>query len=274
MMDIGVNLASMRFETDLEEVLGRAQLAGVGQFVAIGVDLDSSVRSGLLVRRHPGKIYATAGVHPHRASALRLSDMPLFRELWADAAVVAVGETGLDYHRMLSPATTQRAVFEWQLEEALVASKPVFLHCRDAHEEFLSSISAFCKMGGRGLVHCFTGGARELEDYLALGLDIGVSGWVCDLERGRALREALPLVPSGRLHLETDAPFLPPAGRAGLTRRSRNEPAYLVHVAQEVASLRGECPAVLAARCAMNSRLFFDIPEPSLMTPADPEIFR
>ena len=123
---------------------------------------------------------------------------------------VAVGECGLDFFRDYSPRDAQRRAFAAQLELAAEVGKPVFLHQRDAHEEFVAMLAPARASLAGGVAHCFTGGPAELDAYLELDLYIGVTGWVCDERRGAALRAAVPRIPLDRLLVETDAPYLLP----------------------------------------------------------------
>jgi TatD DNase family protein len=178
-------------------------------------------------------------------------------ELLALPAVVAVGECGLDYFRDFSPRPAQRAAFVAQLEIAARTGKPVFLHQRDAHEDFTAILTEHRAALSGGVAHCFTGGPEELEAYLGLDLSIGITGWVCDERRGGALRTAVPRIPRERLVLETDAPYLLPRDLAPPPKSRRNEPAYLAHIAATVAALRGESLASVAAASTQNAvRLF------------------
>ena len=156
-------------------------------------------------------LYATAGVHPHHAASFAAAGGAAFRELLARPEVVAVGECGLDYYRDFSPRTAQRAAFIAQLEIAVDVRKPVFLHQRDAHEDFAAILARLFGCARAAASRTASPAARlELEAYLALGLAIGVTGWVCDERRGERLREAVPQIPVDRLLLETDAPYLLP----------------------------------------------------------------
>ncbi len=148
----------------------------------------------------------------------------------------------------------QRAAFIAQLEIAAACGKPVFLHQRDAHEDFAAILAEHRSTLAGGAAHCFTGGPLELEAYLALGLSIGVTGWVCDERRGASLREAVPRIPIERLMIETDAPYLLPRDLEPRPKSRRNEPAYLPHIARTVASLRGESPEALAEATTRNCR--------------------
>lgn len=173
--------------------------------------------------------------------------------------VVAVGECGLDYFRDFSPRAAQRQAFVAQLEIAAASGKPVFLHQRDAHEDFTAILAEFRSALAGGVAHCFTGGPRELEAYLALGLSIGVTGWVCDERRGADLREAVPRIPAERLMIETDAPYLLPRDIEPRPKSRRNEPAFLPHIARAVAALRGESPDALAGTTVRNAVRFFGL---------------
>jgi len=171
--------------------------------------------------------------------------------------VVAVGECGLDYFRDLSPREAQRATFAAQLEMAVEAGKPVFLHQRDAHADFVAILREFEGQLCGGVAHCFTGDAAQLEDYLALGLSIGITGWVCDERRGAHLREVVPRIPAERLMVETDAPYLLPRDLEPMPKSRRNEPKYLVHVARAVAAIRQESYETLAASTTRAAVQFF-----------------
>ncbi len=260
LVDIGSNLTHDSFAADLADVIARARAAGVVQQVVTGADLASSRRAARLAALHPGMLFSTAGVHPHHAAGFTAARREDFLELLALPEVVAAGECGLDYHRDLSPRDAQRTAFAAQLEMAVLARKPVFLHQRDAHEDFSAILADFAPRLAGGVAHCFTGGARELERYLELGMAIGVTGLVCDERRGGALREAVPLIPADRLMVETDAPYLLPRDLAPKPASRRNEPAFLVHIARSVAAMRGESPAELAAASTRNARRLFALP--------------
>jgi TatD DNase family protein len=258
-IDIGSNLTHSSFAGDLEAVMDRAARAGVTRQVVTGADLAGSRAAAALASAHPTALWCTAGVHPHHAAGFRTADHAELGELLRLPRVVAVGECGLDYFRDFSPRAAQRAAFVAQLEIAAAAAKPVFLHQRDAHEDFTAILAEFRPALTGGVAHCFTGGPRELEAYLALDLSIGVTGWVCDERRGAALREAVPRIPAERLMIETDAPYLLPRDLEPRPKSRRNEPAFLPHIARSVAALRGESPAALAAATTRNAVRFFGL---------------
>jgi TatD DNase family protein len=256
-IDIGSNLTHVSFDADRDAVLARALEASVVQQVVTGADLASSREAATLARAHPGRLSSTAGVHPHHASAFGAADRAEFRELLGAPEVVAAGECGLDYFRDFSPRIAQRAAFIAQLELAVDAGKPVFLHQRDAHEDFVAILRDYSARLAGGVAHCFTGGPAELEAYIELGLSVGITGWICDEQRGGALREAAPQIPADRLMLETDAPYLLPRDLVPTPKSRRNEPAHLPHIARAVAALRGESLESVGRTATENARRFF-----------------
>ena len=258
MIDIGVNFHSSQLKGLASELLARAGAAGVTHILATGTSLHASELALAFAREH-AQVWATAGVHPHDAKHWTPQSAAQFEPLWADARVVAVGECGLDYNRMFSPVAEQRVAFEAQVAAAVRLDKPLFLHCRDAFDDFRAMLRDAAAAGAHGVVHCFTGGAAEAEAFLALGFDIGITGWVTDAARGTAPRDALRVIPADRLHLETDAPYLRPKN-AGKTR-PYNEPALLPFVAKAVAELKQVDVATLSAQATANSRRLFRLPD-------------
>lgn len=262
LIDIGANLTHESFSDDRAEVIARAAHAGVTRLVVTGADLASSTAAASMAAADPSRIWSTAGIHPHHATTFDPATRGQLLELLARPRVVAVGECGLDYFRNFSPASAQRTAFAAQLEIAVSTRKPVFLHQRDAHEDFKAILAEFRGTLVGGVAHCFTGDTAQLEDYLALGLSIGVTGWVCDERRGAHLREAVPHIPAGRLMVETDAPYLLPRDLEPRPKSRRNEPAYLAHITRIVARLRNEPWETLAASSTRNAIEFFGLGPP------------
>jgi len=259
LIDIGSNLTHDSFAQDRDAVIARALEAGVRRQIVTGADLASSHQAAALAAARPSLLSSTAGVHPHHARSFDASLRAELCELLRRPEVVAVGECGLDYYRNFSPPEAQRAAFVAQLEIAIAARKPVFLHQRDAHGDFAAILKDFRGGLAGGVAHCFTGGPAELQDYLALDLHIGVTGWVSDERRGESLRESVPRIPADRLMLETDAPYLLPRDLAPPPKSRRNEPCYLPHIARAVAHLRGESLEQVAAASTRNANRFFGL---------------
>jgi TatD DNase family protein len=259
LIDIGSNLAHASFDPDRDAVIERARAAGVSRQIVTGPDLPGSHGAALLAASRPGTLWSTAGVHPHYASGFHSAQRGELESLLRLPQVVAVGECGLDYCRNFSPRGAQIDAFVAQLEIAAAHRKPVFLHQRDAHADFIAILRDFAPRIPRGVAHCFTDGERELEDCLSLGLSVGITGWICDERRGSHLRGLVRRIPADRLMLETDAPYLLPRDLSPRPRSRRNEPMYLGHIAQVVAKARGESPAALAASTTANAEAFFGL---------------
>jgi TatD DNase family protein len=257
LVDIGCNLTHEAFEPDRTEVLERAARAGVERIIITGASVTGSVRALELALSTPGRLFATAGIHPHHAADLDAHSIGVLRDLLARRPVVAVGECGLDFFRNFSSQEAQERAFLAQLELAIEIQRPLFLHQRDAHERFLELLRPRRNRLAGGVAHCFTGGSRELAEYLELGLYIGVTGWVCDERRGSALRSALPALPLERLLIETDAPYLLPRDLARKPSSRRNEPAYLPHVLERIATIMQRPVAELAAASSQNAAQLF-----------------
>jgi TatD DNase family protein len=259
LVDIGVNLAHDSFDHDRPQVIDRALKAGVTRLIVTGSSTASSQHAQQLARRHAGMLFATAGLHPHHASDFDAHTASVLVELAADPAVVAVGECGLDYFRDFSPRPVQRRVFVRQLGLAATVAKPVFLHQRDAHEDFLAIVREHIGEICGGVAHCFTGNRAQMEAYLELGLYIGITGWICDERRGEALREAVKHLPKDRLLLETDAPYLLPRTLNQQVTGRRNEPAFLPAVLAAAAENMGCDPAALAQAATRNTERLFGL---------------
>lgn len=259
LIDIGCNLTHDSFDDDFDEVIERAGEAGVVQYIVTGASEEGMRRAYEIARDHPGVMYATAGVHPHRADTWSDQVDALVRELVAHDEVVAVGETGLDYFRDFSPRDRQRESFESHIEIAAETGLPMFLHLRDAHEDFHAILKSERDRLSDVVVHCFTGSREELHDYLDLGCHIGITGWICDERRGTHMKEYLSDIPADRLMIETDAPYLKPRNLRPLVKSHRNEPRWLPWVLGTLAATRGDHPERLAEQTTANARRFFRI---------------
>jgi len=257
LVDVGANLTHESFRADLSLVLERAARSGVRRLVVTGTSLDASRSAVALAAAHPGVLWATAGVHPHVALEFDPATEDALRALLRHPLVVAAGECGLDYHRDYSPRAVQRTAFSRQLELATTAARPVFLHQRAAHDDFIAILREQGSRLAGGVAHCFTDGPGEMEEYLALGLHIGVTGWICDERRALPLRSAVASLPLDRVLVETDCPYLLPRTIKPAPPSRRNEPATLPEVVRVLASFMG-CPAEVVAEASSRNaeRLF------------------
>ena len=259
LVDIGANLTHPAFHGDLPEVLARARAAGVATVVVTGTSVAESLHALKTAKDHPDALLATAGVHPHQASECDASTIPALRVLAQHAQVVAIGECGLDFNRNYSPHPDQEKWFAAQVELACAIHKPLFLHCRDASEKFIEVLRRYESLPP-AVAHCFTGDKAELHACLDLDLYVGITGWICDERRGAHLLELVRDIPSNRLMLETDSPYLTPRDLRPQPKARRNEPAHLPHILRAVARALGKPAEELASETTRNAQTFFGMP--------------
>lgn len=260
LVDIGINLAHDSYDHDRIEVVERALAAGVRRMVVTGSSLDSTRRAIDLCRQWPVLMRATAGIHPHHAQDFPDHQLPELAELLSDPMVTSAGECGLDYFRDFSPRDEQRRAFMRQLELAASMRKPVFLHQRDAHADFLAILRDYLPSLPAAVVHCFTGTGPELDDYLALGLYVGLTGWICDERRGTGVRDLIPRIPLERMMIETDGPYLMPRNIRPRPSHRRNEPMHLPYIFDAICTARSEPAVTIAAAITRNALNFFNLP--------------
>jgi TatD DNase family protein len=257
LVDIGINLAHDSFDHDRSEVIRRAADVGVTRMVITGSSVASTRAAIDFVRSDPARFRCTAGIHPHHAADADAAQRQELATLAGQPEVVAVGECGLDYFRNFSPRAAQLDAFRAQLDLAVQLRKPVFLHQRDAHDDFVAILRDYRPRLAGGVAHCFTDGAAEARAYLDLDLCIGITGWICDERRGLHLREVVREIPAQRLLIETDAPYLLPRDLNPRPQGRRNEPMYLPHVLETLAAARGQPAAELAAVTTRNALTLF-----------------
>jgi len=258
MFDIGVNLTSPQFASDSDDVVARAFAAGISGMLLTGTNLHESQQAQQLAQRHM-HCWSTAGVHPHDSSQWEAATAEAIFALARQPEVVAIGECGLDFNRNFSPVADQEAAFTAQLAIAAELSMPVFLHCRDAHERFLTLLTPWLDRLPGAVLHCFTGSQAEAEECLAAGLYLGITGWVCDERRGAELCAVVPHIPADRLMVETDAPYLLPRDLKPKPASRRNEPAYLGHIVERIAALRGETAEAVSNATDANVKRIFGV---------------
>ncbi|WP_068614684.1 TatD family hydrolase [Paenibacillus tuaregi] len=256
-IDIGVNLMHRSFNQDREKVVEKALANHVTPLIITGTSLRNSIDAARYAGRYPGKLYTTAGIHPHDAKNFNRETIVKLKELAGLPQVVAIGECGLDYNRDFSPRDVQRTWFTEQIRLAAKLDMPLFLHERDAFPDFTAILKEYAVP--KAVVHCFTGSQSELEAYLEMGFYIGITGWICDERRGKHLRELVRMIPLDRLMIETDAPFLTPRDLKDKPSDGRNEPSFLPHILQTVARCLGRPAEEMASATTETAREFFGI---------------
>ena len=258
LIDTHCHLNFKAFKKDLKEVIERAKMSGVEKIIVPGAKINSSQKACAIAQEYEN-IYAAVGVHPHHAN--EEIDLEEIRHLASLPKTVAIGEIGLDHHQYKNypeisdtDKKSQVSIFLDQLKIACDFNKPVIVHCREAQSLILTTIKDFMEQEGRirGVFHCFEGNKKHLNEVLDLGFYIGFDGNITYPEN-RRLREILSLVPSDRLLLETDAPFLTPQNYRG----KRNEPGFLADTLEFVSHHLGVTPEKLASQTSLNAQSLF-----------------
>jgi TatD DNase family protein len=244
------------FGDGLPEILVRARAAGVTRFVTIGAS-DGLAPNATAVRiaESVPDVWAVVGVHPHDARIVDAAALAEIERLAASPRVVAIGETGLDYHYDHSPRDQQQRAFRDFLALARALKKPVVIHTREADDDTVAILREARAHEIGGVIHCFTGGAALAKGALELGFYLSFSG-VLTFKNAEPLRAIAAAAPRDRVLVETDCPYLAPIPHRGKT----NEPAFVVHTAAVIAGLWGVTPAEVASTTAANTARLFGLP--------------
>jgi TatD DNase family protein len=251
LVDSHTHIDASRFNKDREAVIAAAISGGVSRMIDPGIDLASSRAALALAQAYPGVVFAGVGVHPHEATTYSEEVGIHFRRLALQPGVVAIGEFGLDYFRMLSPRDVQRAVFCAHLQFARESNLPCIIHVRDSHDDVIELLRSHGR-GLRGVFHCFSGNVAQAEECLALE-DFLLSFAGPLTREGNDLPEVARLAPLHRILVETDSPYLVPQP----LRAKRNEPLFVKHVAAKLAEVRGMTLEEIARATTNNAvRLF------------------
>lgn len=253
MIDSHCHLTHDKFTGDADAVIARARAAGVVACISIGTGIEDGLRARELAGRHPGVVFATAGLDPFSSHAAGEGFDAAFDALAAllgAGGFHALGEVGLDYHYDLDPRPVQAERFERQLDLAASLDLPVVIHVREAHDDMTAILTAHPR--NRGVIHSFTGGPAEAERYLAIGWYLAFNG-VLTFKNADDVRDSARLAPRDRLLVETDSPYLAPVPKRG----ARCEPAFVAHTLNALAAARGEDVAALEVATTQNARLLF-----------------
>ncbi len=263
-VDSHAHLEGKQFQVDREEVISRAQDAGVETIVAIGNgDGPETMDCGIQLAEKYKFMYATVGIHPHEAELANDAAYEKMEQIARKPKIIAWGEIGLDYFYDHSPRDTQRLVFVRQMELARSAKLPIVIHCRpsnngeDAWEDCLGLIAAhWAPSGLRGILHCFTGTYAHAKRALDLGFMISFAGNVT-FPKAQQIRDAAKEVPLENMLIETDCPYLAPVPHRG----KRNEPAFVRETARAIGELRGLSAEEIGLQTTRNFHSFFSLPE-------------
>lgn len=253
LVDSHAHLDDADFDADREAVIERARAAGLRYLLAVGggkgpEDLGASVS---IAERHDW-IYATVGIHPHEAKHFEERHLEELRKLAGHPKVLAIGELGLDYHYDHSPREIQKQVLMGQLQLAREVKRPVVVHCRDAWTDLREIFAThWAPTGIGGILHCFTGSCEDASSFLDWGFFVSFAGNLT-FKNAENLRAVAREIPLDRLLTETDCPYLAPVPYRG----KRNEPAYVLEVTRELATLRKLAPEEMGRQAAGNFAKF------------------
>jgi TatD DNase family protein len=252
LIDTHSHIQMREFESDRAATLTRATAAGIGLMLAVGYHLEASRLAVETAQRYP-QVYASVGIHPHDAKQYDDAAEETLRALAKQPKMVAIGEAGLDFFRDRSPRVVQAEAFRRQIRLARELDLPLIVHDRDAHHETMQLLEA--EEAEYVVLHCFSGGLAMAEEAWAKGYYVSIAGPVT-YPKNEALREVVRKAKTDRLLLETDCPYLPPQALRG----QRNEPAHLLHTAQEVARLLEMPLDELGRLTTENTRRLFRLP--------------
>lgn len=247
MVDTHCHLVDPQFMNDLDDVLWRAQAAGVTRIVNVGYDVETSQQAIMMSGEQPHLLPAI-GIHPNEAAAESIKEMGKIEELLSNARVVGVGETGLDYYRDFSPREAQRELFRMHITLARKGNLPLLVHTRNSQEDAIQILKE--EDFHHGVFHCYTGSYEQAKIIIDMGFFISFAGV---LTYSRRAREIIQKLPRDRILLETDAPFLAPVGHRG----RRNEPAFITETLNFAANMLDIIPERLEAILDLNARTLF-----------------
>jgi TatD DNase family protein len=256
-IDIACNFTHDSFKDNLDEVLNNAEIAGVDKFVLLCASLADIDPIKVIQNNAPEKYFISAGIHPHHATEILEINYDALLNKLKSISPNAIGETGLDYFRNISPPDIQKKSFGMHIEIAKELSLPLYLHQRDAHSDFIRIIKENISNFPKFVVHCFTGTQTELDEYLELGAYIGLTGWICDAKRNIDLRKSIKNIPIEKMMIETDSPYLIPKNLMVKPKKNINEPKYLPHIANEICELTGHELEELKLATRNNAIKFF-----------------
>lgn len=254
LVDTHAHLDFEDFDADRDEVLSRANAAGVRHVIAPGVDVRTSRAAVALAERY-GMVSAAAGIHPNESARAGSGDMDEIARLAENPKVVALGETGLDYYRDRAPRETQVLLFRAQLDLARALNLPVIIHFRNVGFEGVELTGAERFEGVRGVFHSFGGSVELAARLVGMGFYIGFTGPLTYKKSDRV--EVALATPLENILLETDSPFLTPRSHRG----SRNEPSFVAEIAEKLAEIKGLDPEAVIAATGENARRLFGIGE-------------
>jgi TatD DNase family protein len=254
LIDTHCHLTFDELAGDIDAVIARSRATRVTEWITVGTDLQENQKAIELAERFEG-MYAAIGIHPHEAKTVITETIEELKKLAQHKKVVAIGETGLDYHYNLSPREEQKKVFIEHLKNAAELNLPVIIHCREAFDDTMQIMEEHRSSVEKIVFHCFSGSAEQAKIALDKGFYISFTG-VVTFKNAEKTRRAASVVPLDRLMLETDAPYMSPEP---MRKQKINEPALLIHTTTFLAELKQMDLTDFAQAVTATSKVFFGI---------------
>lgn len=255
-IDTHLHLDSPEFKGEEDNILSRGKEAGVFQFINAATNIESS-RTGISLVSSYSTVYTAVGVHPHEAFEVDENILKELKDISCNPKVIAIGETGLDYHYQFALPEIQRSAFRHQIQLARELSLPLIIHCRDAFGDLIKILVEEKGREAGGVIHCFTGNWDEAERLINMGFYIGITG-IITFNNAAPLAKVVKRVPMERLLVETDAPYLAPFPHRG----KRNEPSLLIHIVEKVAKLKEVSLSEISQTTTQNAATLFKLTHP------------
>jgi TatD DNase family protein len=255
LIDTHCHLTFEQLADDVESVVARSKAAGVTGWLTVGTDMQENLKAVELTEKIEN-MYAAIGMHPHDAKDVTAETLTQLKELARNEKVVAIGETGLDFHYNFSNQSDQKQAFAAQLTIAKELNMPVIIHCRKAFEETMEVLDNHAGQVEKIVFHCFSGSAEQVRIVLDKGYYISFTG-VVTFKNAEVTRQAAKIVPVDRLMLETDCPYMSPEP---MRKQKINEPALMLHTAKYLAELKQMDLTDFANAATATSKTFFALP--------------
>ena len=257
LIDIGANLLDENLYNNFDSIIQKSKSNNIEKIIITSSHINDTYAAKELIDKEPDLLYTTVGFHPHNAKDYNDNYYEEMLQLCNLSYVKAIGECGLDYKRNYSNKIDQLYCFHKHLDLACEVNLPMFLHERDAHKDFLKLLKQYIYKIEDVVVHCFTGNKESLRNYLDLGCYIGITGWITDPKRGSHLQDIIKYIPSDKLMIETDSPYLRPFNY-NIKNKKYNEPSNLVCILDTISNILKKDKSLLSKELYNNTNTFFN----------------
>jgi len=258
LIDIGANLLDQKLYKNFDSVIQKSKDNNLKKIIITSSCIEDTHAAKVLIDKEPELLCTTVGFHPHNAKDYNDNHYDEMLKLCNLGYVKAIGECGLDYKRNYSSKIDQLYCFKKHLDLACELNMPMFLHERDAHQDFLKLLKEYINKIEDVVVHCFTGDKQSLKNYLDLDCYIGITGWITDPKRGSHLHDIIKYIPSNKLMIETDSPYLMPYN-FDIKNKKYNEPSNLIYILETISNILKKDKSLLAKEIYNNTCKFFNL---------------